>query len=57
MTALALAGDLRFNPLTDTLTGADGQEFTLQPPTGEELPSKVGWEHLYIIANGCNTVC
>ena len=41
MTALALAGDLRFNPLTDTLTGAGGEQFRLEPPTGEELPSKV----------------
>ncbi|CAI8014116.1 Probable aconitate hydratase, mitochondrial [Geodia barretti] len=41
VTALALAGDLRFNPLTDSLTGASGEEFRLEPPTGEELPSKV----------------
>ncbi|CAI8014115.1 Probable aconitate hydratase, mitochondrial [Geodia barretti] len=40
VTALALAGDLRFNPLTDSLTGASGEEFRLEPPTGEELPSK-----------------
>ena len=32
VTALALAGRLSFNPLTDTLTGADGQEFMLAPP-------------------------
>ena len=32
VTALALAGRLSFNPLTDTLTGADGQEFMLEPP-------------------------
>ena len=32
VTALALAGRLSFNPLTDTLTGADGQEFRLAPP-------------------------
>ena len=41
MTALALAGDLRFNPLTDTLTGASGEQFRLEPPTGDELPSRV----------------
>ena len=41
MTALALAGDLRFNPLTDSLTGANGETFKLEPPTGDELPSKV----------------
>ena len=32
VTALALAGRLSFNPLTDTLTGADGQSFRLEPP-------------------------
>ena len=32
VTALALAGRLSFNPLTDTLTGADGQSFRLAPP-------------------------
>lgn len=30
--ALALAGRLSFNPLTDTLTGADGQPFRLNSP-------------------------
>ena len=32
VTALALAGRMSFNPLTDTLTGADGQAFRLDPP-------------------------
>ncbi len=32
VTALALAGRLSFNPLTDPLTGSDGQSFFLQPP-------------------------
>jgi aconitate hydratase len=32
VTALALAGRLSFNPLTDTITGADGKPFKLQPP-------------------------
>ena len=36
--ALALAGDLRFNPLTDELTGSDGKKFRLQPPSGDTLP-------------------
>ena len=40
VTALAIAGDIGFNPLTDTLTGADGQEFMLEPPTGDDLPSQ-----------------
>jgi aconitate hydratase len=40
VTAFALAGRLSFNPLTDTLLGADGQPFQLVPP-GEapEVPA------------------
>lgn len=40
VTALAIAGDLTFNPLTDTLTNEDGQQVMLDPPTGVELPPK-----------------
>ncbi len=40
VTALAIAGDLTFNPLTDKLTNEDGEEVMLAPPTGEELPEK-----------------
>ncbi|MFM9027494.1 MAG: aconitate hydratase [Bacteroidota bacterium] len=40
VTALALAGDLGFNPLTDTLMNASGQQVKLDPPTGHELPGK-----------------
>ncbi|KAG1467345.1 hypothetical protein G6F56_004465 [Rhizopus delemar] len=40
VTALAIAGDLTFNPLTDSLTGADGKPFKLTPPNGNELPPK-----------------
>ena len=36
--ALALAGRLTFNPLTDTLEGNDGKPIKLKPPTGLELP-------------------
>jgi aconitate hydratase len=36
--ALALAGTLEFNPLTDTLTDAEGKEVRLVVPRGEELP-------------------
>ena len=36
--ALALAGTLDFNPLTDTLTNDDGEEVRLDAPVGEELP-------------------
>jgi aconitate hydratase len=32
VTAMALSGKLSFNPLTDTLTGADGKAFKLEPP-------------------------
>jgi aconitate hydratase len=38
VTALALAGTLEFNPLTDTLTAADGSTVRLTPPEAEELP-------------------
>jgi aconitate hydratase len=40
VTALAFAGDLRFNPLVDTLTGSDGKPFKFSNPNGEELPSR-----------------
>lgn len=40
VTALSIAGRLDFNPLTDELTGADGKKFKLEPPSGEELPSR-----------------
>ena len=38
VTALAIAGDLRFNPMTDTLVNDAGEEFKLEPPQGVELP-------------------
>ncbi|MFP3907073.1 MAG: aconitate hydratase [Acidimicrobiales bacterium] len=38
--ALALAGTLDFNPLTDTLTNAAGDEVLLAVPVGEELPDQ-----------------
>ncbi|MEE9464222.1 MAG: aconitate hydratase [Candidatus Neomarinimicrobiota bacterium] len=38
VTALALAGKLSFNPLTDTLPGPKG-DWKLEPPVGEELPA------------------
>jgi aconitate hydratase len=40
VTAFALAGDLRFNPLTDTLTTEGGRKIKLSPPSAPELPSK-----------------
>ncbi len=39
-TALALAGRLDFNPLTDELEGEGGKKFKLNSPYGDELPSK-----------------
>ncbi|WP_423126848.1 aconitate hydratase [Gaoshiqia sp. Z1-71] len=39
VTALAIAGDLTFNPLTDSLTNEAGEKVMLTPPTGEELPA------------------
>lgn len=38
--ALAIAGDLGFNPLTDTLTNDKGEQVKLNPPKGDELPTK-----------------
>ncbi len=38
--ALAIAGDLGFNPLTDTLTNDKGEQVKLLPPKGDELPTK-----------------
>jgi aconitate hydratase len=38
ITALAIAGDLNFNPLTDTLTNDKGEQVKLDAPTGDELP-------------------
>lgn len=40
VTAYALSGNLGFDPVHQTLKGADGKEFKLQPPQGEELPAK-----------------
>lgn len=38
VTALALSGDLTFNPMTDTLENDKGEAVTLDPPQGVELP-------------------
>lgn len=40
VTALAIAGDLSFNPLTDTLINSEGVAVKLDPPSGDELPSR-----------------
>ncbi|MDF7822234.1 aconitate hydratase [Runella sp. MFBS21] len=38
VTALAIAGDLTFNPITDTLINEEGQAVKLDEPQGIELP-------------------
>ncbi|MGN7720960.1 aconitate hydratase [Chitinophaga sp. 22620] len=40
VTALAIAGSLSFNPLTDTLKNVNGEDVKLDEPTGFELPPK-----------------
>ncbi|ORX61986.1 aconitate hydratase [Hesseltinella vesiculosa] len=40
VTALTLAGDMTFNPITDSLTGSDGKPFKLDAPHGFDLPPK-----------------
>ena len=40
VTAMAIAGDLRFNPLKDTLVNSEGDKVTLEEPSGIEFPPK-----------------
>ncbi|HEX5023669.1 MAG TPA: aconitate hydratase [Agriterribacter sp.] len=40
VTAFAIAGDLTFNPLKDTLKNENGENVMLDEPTGVELPPK-----------------
>jgi len=40
VTAFAIAGDLTFNPLTDTLINDKGEKVKLDEPSGYELPPK-----------------
>ncbi len=40
VTAFAIAGDLGFNPLTDTLTNEKGEQVKLDEPHGLEMPPK-----------------
>ena len=40
VTAMAIGGDLSFNPLTDTLVNEKGERVKLDEPTGDELPKK-----------------
>jgi aconitate hydratase len=39
VTAMAIAGSLTFNPLTDTLTNNNGEQVKLDEPKGWELPA------------------
>ncbi len=39
-TALAFAGDLTFNPMTDSIKTPDGKEFRFKEPKGVELPPR-----------------
>ncbi len=38
VTVMAFAGNLGFNPLTDSLETADGTKMKFEPPQGQELP-------------------
>ncbi|NJC27666.1 aconitate hydratase [Neolewinella antarctica] len=38
VTAMALSGSMKFNPLTDTLKNDKGEDVKLDPPRGYELP-------------------
>ena len=38
--AVAISGDLGFNPITDTLTNSKGEQVKLAEPTGMELPEE-----------------
>ncbi|MFC5625023.1 aconitate hydratase [Algoriphagus winogradskyi] len=40
VTALAIAGDLTFNPMTDSLVNEEGVSVMLDEPSGLELPTK-----------------
>jgi aconitate hydratase len=40
VTAYALSGNLGFDPVHQPIKDADGREFALQPPQGEELPAR-----------------
>jgi aconitate hydratase len=40
VTAMIFAGDLRFNPVTDSIKTADGKDFKFEAPNGFELPPR-----------------
>ncbi|KXS22443.1 aconitate hydratase mitochondrial precursor [Gonapodya prolifera JEL478] len=39
VTAMAFAGRLSFNPITDNIISSDGTPFKFEPPQGEDLPA------------------
>ncbi|KAI9007439.1 aconitate hydratase [Phycomyces nitens] len=43
VTAMAFAGKLSFNPMTDSLLDKDGKPFQFKPPHGDDLPN-LGFE-------------
>ncbi len=55
--ALTIAGDLCFNPLTDTLLNRKGERVKLDEPQGEELPSAgfIGGNKGYVAPGGLGT--
>ncbi len=40
VTALVIAGDVTFNPATDSITKPDGTQFRFKSPYGDELPAR-----------------
>lgn len=38
VTAMIYSGDMKFNPITDSIQLENGESFKFQPPVGEELP-------------------
>ena len=58
VTALAIAGRLDFNPLTDTLTNENGEQVKLDAPTGFELPPNgFAVEDARLPSTGCRWFC
>lgn len=44
VTAMIYSSDAHFNPVTDSITLENGEEFRFNPPKGQDLPEK-GFEH------------
>lgn len=40
VTAMVFSGDMRFNPLTDSIKLDNGKEFRFSAPSGDDLPSR-----------------